>query len=550
MRTLIFLFALAGATPPASGTPVVKTLEKAADTNIELTIIGTSDLHGRIAQLPAFGGYLAAIRSARPGRVLTVDAGDVWQGTLESDSNEGEVAVRAYDLLGYNAVAIGNHEFDFGPVGPRSTALAGQDSRGALKARVLEAQKTFPFLAANLTENGKALAWPNVKAHTIVSLAGVQVGIIGVTTMDTPTTTIAANFAGLAVTPLAETVQREAKAVRSEGAQVVLLVAHAGGRCTKLADESDTSSCEMGSEIFKLAQALLPGTVDAIVAGHMHSGVAQDINGIPITESFAQGQSFGRIDLSFDPHTAKVTAHKIFAPQKIESKGVYEGQPLVANAAVQAAIGPALAAAEVKRQALIGSELAEMFERSYGAESTLGNFLTSVMLASDKRAKIAITNGGGIRADLPAGPLRYGAVYNALPFDNRVVLVTMSGAAVRELYAHNLVSKGGMFSIAGAAVKAECKEQKLVVSLTWPNGKSIADNDQLTVATNDFLATGGDGFSGSHMLTPIDEAPVLRDTLVDYFHSHPGPLHARDWFHPDAPRMPTTARPWSCSRAP
>src|SRR5262245_25533240 len=133
---------------------------------ITISIVGTNDLHGHIEALPRLGGYVANLRRARArdgGGVVLLDGGDMFQGTLESNMNEGAAVVRAYNALGYDAAAIGNHDFDFGPVGPETAPLApGDDPRGALKARAAEAR--FPFLAANLVEKatGAPPPWPNV----------------------------------------------------------------------------------------------------------------------------------------------------------------------------------------------------------------------------------------------------------------------------------------------------------------------------------------------------------------------------------------------------
>src|SRR5439155_8797763 len=156
---------------------------------------------GEGAGLAMLGGYLRSIRAARMrdgGGMLLVDSGDMFQGTLESNLNEGAAVVRAYNGFGYAAVAIGNHEFDFGPAGPDETPREpGEDPRGALKARA--AQARFPFLAANTIDNatGKPIAWPNVKPSTMVTVRGVRIGLIGVTTIDTAAQTIAANLGGL-----------------------------------------------------------------------------------------------------------------------------------------------------------------------------------------------------------------------------------------------------------------------------------------------------------------------------------------------------------------
>ena len=156
---------------------------------VTISIVGTNDLHGGLLEregrggLALLGGYLKQLRDVRArdgGAVLALDAGDMFQGTLESNLTEGASVVAAYNALGYTAAAVGNHEFDFGPVGPASTPRsAADDPRGALKARAAEA--AFPFLAANLidTTTGQTVAWRNVQPTTIVRAAGISVGIIG-----------------------------------------------------------------------------------------------------------------------------------------------------------------------------------------------------------------------------------------------------------------------------------------------------------------------------------------------------------------------------------
>src|ERR1051325_5142918 len=116
----------AAAKPPAS--PPTKP--------VTLSIMGTNDLHGALERLPLLAGYLANVRAARAadgGGVVLVDGGDLFQGTLESNLGEGVDVVRAYNQIGYTASTVGNHEFDYGPVGPAVTAKNGEDPRGALE---------------------------------------------------------------------------------------------------------------------------------------------------------------------------------------------------------------------------------------------------------------------------------------------------------------------------------------------------------------------------------------------------------------------------------
>ncbi|HEU4729594.1 MAG TPA: hypothetical protein VFT22_16965, partial [Kofleriaceae bacterium] len=152
---------------------------------VTLSIIGTNDLHGALERLPVFAGFVANLRAARAadGGVLLLDGGDMFQGTLESNLTEGADVVRAYNYLGYAAAAVGNHEFDYGPVGPAVTAAsAADDPRGALKARASEAR--FPFVVSNIVDaaSQQRIDWPNMPASTMVEVAGIKVGIVGATT--------------------------------------------------------------------------------------------------------------------------------------------------------------------------------------------------------------------------------------------------------------------------------------------------------------------------------------------------------------------------------
>lgn len=268
---------------------------------ITLSIVSTNDVHGRLSQLPLLGGYvdnLRALRKQTGGAVLLLDAGDIFQGTLESNATEGAAMVRAYQALGYDAVTLGNHEFDFGPVGPSPVpATASDDPLGALKARIAEA--SFAFLNANLRrEDGSALPIPKLRASVMLKPAGVPVGVIGGVTEDVLRTTHAANTRGIVVQRLAAALSVEARRLRAEGARIVIALVHAGGECRDLRASDDLHSCESNSEVFRLARELPTGSVDVIVAGHTHAGLAQRVNGIAIIEAFSNGRAFGRVDVT------------------------------------------------------------------------------------------------------------------------------------------------------------------------------------------------------------------------------------------------------------
>src|SRR4051812_9894789 len=233
MLSLVAVVAVACSHPSPPHQRIAPVAKKGART---ITIIGTNDLHGALDRLPLFAGFVANLRAARAadgGGVVLVDAGDLFQGTLESNLAEGADVIRAYNELGYTASAIGNHEFDYGPEGaPVIASGPDQDPRGALKARVSEAK--FPFLVTNIldAQSGQRIKWPNMPASTLVEVAGTEIGILGASTESTPYTTMTQNFAGLKMgIPTAKYITDEARALRARGAQVVVLTMHIGSSC-------------------------------------------------------------------------------------------------------------------------------------------------------------------------------------------------------------------------------------------------------------------------------------------------------------------------------
>jgi 5'-nucleotidase len=472
-----------------------------------ITILGTNDLHGAIERLPLLAGYIANVRAARAadgGGLVLLDAGDMFQGTLESNLGEGADVVRAYNAIGYTAAAVGNHEFDYGPTGPAATSTSvEEDPRGALKDRAAEAK--FPFLVSNIIDkqSGNRIAWPNMPASTIVEVSGVKIGLIGASTESTPFTTVPANFVGLQMLPPAQAVTLQARGLRERGAQVILVTAHIGSKCAKLDKPNDTSSCDHNEELFKMIGDLPKGAVDVIVAGHTHAAVAHRISDIAVIESYASGRAFGRVDLrvAADGH---VTASKIYQPHMLcegetgsfdnpmpiaQCKPTdYEGKPVVADANVQQIVDGAIHTAATRRGEKLGVKLTGVVNKGYEVESAEGNWLTDLMRAIAPTAQIALTNGGGLRADIPAGDLTYGALYEAMPFDNRVVLVEVKGAQLRSLVSSNLQRGGAILSWSGLAAKARCKGGQLDLSLTV-GGKPVRDDASYTLVTNDYLAT-------------------------------------------------------------
>ena len=518
---------------------------------ITLSVVGTNDVHGAIAASDEAGGlvavsaYVDALRRARAadgGAVLLIDAGDMWQGTLESNLSEGAAVVEAYNAMGVTAAAIGNHEFDFGPEGPNAIPLEeGQDPRGNLKQRAREA--AFPLLAANLIDDasGEPVAWDNVRPSILIEAAGIKVGIVGILTSNTLATTIAANTSNLSIAPLAETIAAQARQLRDDGAALIIVAAHAGGKCTDFSDRLDLSSCDLSAEIMQVANRLEPGLVDYIIGGHKHNPIAHIVNGTAITSNRSNTYSFGRVDFQIDTGTGRVVSRQVFAPQqtKFDAQTTYEGYPLIANADVAAVALRAKARAEALKEESLGVTLTGPFNLVPDVESAISNLMTEAMLASFD-ADIAIHNVfGGIRSNLPAGELTYGEVFEIFPFDNIVTIHEVSGRDLRHVIARQVHTQRKP-GFAGMRVFISCDNGRMNIDMRLSDGRVIGDDDRIRVVANDFLALGGDdiltpAFRGEDFELRYD-MPLARDALVSWFRAGPDTLAPEDFRSHAAPK--------------
>lgn len=566
MRTL-FLWATAAV---LTATAADRLLAQAPAT-VTISIVGTTDLHGRVfadqgrGGLALLGGYLANLRAARAadgGGVVLVDSGDTFQGGIESNLSEGAVVIAAYNALGYTALAIGNHDFEYGALDTADAVdTPGGDPRGALKARA--AQARFPFLAANLREGGAPVDWPNVVPSAIVDVAGVRVGLVGVMTFDALSMTLAANVGGLAVTPLVAAIEREATTVRSRGAQVVIVVSHAGGDCSTFDIPTDLTSCDEWGEMFDVVRRLPRGLVDVVMAGHTHASVAHEVNGVAIAQTLSLGRGFARVDLTLDRSTGRIVGTRIHRPEEVcahlqPSAGrcqasaagrdgtappVYEGRPVAADLAIERAMAPALARVDALRATRLGPVLdAPLTNGPPEAESPLGNLVAEAMREVVPGAEAAITYGtgpGGLRRGLPAGPVTLGGLYDAFPFDNRVVRRTITGRELRAVLAAHLQRPrwwARTLGLSGLRVRVACAGAEHRAEVTRGSGEPIADDDTLTVVLSDFIA--GRDLVGQAIAADVTlrTVPLVRDLVTQWMRRRTGVLAGSTLVDPQRPR--------------
>ena len=535
---------------------------------IHVFVVGTTDLHGSYDShhesksapayggLPLIAGYLDVLR-ADHGRVIVVDSGDLFQGTLESNFFEGEPVVKGYNALGYDAAAVGNHEFDYGPAGPDSVArLPGQDPLGALKKNVKAAK--FPFLSANLTEKatGKTPSW--AKRYTMIEANGAKVGIIGLSTPDTPAVTTSSNVATLNFgDPVAATVSA-AKELRAAGAEAIIVIAHMGGRCKNIdVNPEDSSACEKDQEAIRFLQALPKGTIDAYFAGHTHSQIRHYINSVATLQPSPFGREIAILDMTIDPAQHKVTktemapltmvCAQVFEktetcdPKKAPAGATlvprkFEGKAVAEVASVAGIFKPYLDQVTAKKNQDLGIRTTDRFKRAYYRESPIGDLLTDAMRAYLK-TDFAFLNSGGIRTDLPAGALIYANLFDVSPFDNFPAVVTMTGAQVKRML--EITSIGGgrgilqtsglryTFDEARDADKPAAQRNRLT-EVTLANGQPLDPAALYRVATVDFLVTG-EGLESMMKQIPaerirIDYSRPIRELLIDALKAMPQPL--------------------------
>lgn len=544
-----------------------------AERHTQLVIVGTNDFHGYLRPWEGkfggdhvvsggaewFAGHVRVLEKKFGDRLVLLDAGDIFQGTMESNLFKGESTMAYYNLLPYRAAAVGNHEFDYGPI-----VKNNPDRLSAIRARIQQAK--FPFVQANIFLRGTNNLWREKNLHpsVIVQAGGYKVGIMGLTTITTPVKTIPQNVSPLEFRALLPAALAEAQTLRREGADLVLLTTHEGGE-------------KPGEPLYELLHALPKGTFDAVVSGHSHSEIHEFVNGVPVIQSKTRGVFFGRIDLFVDRTTRKVDAsltkihdiHPIcgvwfrnmescdtklardlitagkskeadFVPVR---KVIYEGEEVKADLPVRGALAPFFQ----KIDRISAEKLATAkrdFETFASGETEMGTLFTRAFHWKYPQAKVVYLNGGGIRRPFLKGDMKYSDLFEVHPFDNYVALVKITGKQLRSILEIGVSGAQKIPSVYG--VRAEYRagdrpeywrdlngdgrkdfwERNRLVSLTWDNGKPVKDTEEFWVATIDFLVNGGDNQDSVYDSIPANrknytEQPS-RDVVAEYLRAHKG----------------------------
>ena len=444
-------------------------------------MVHTNDLHGQVipkknAKGEEVGGFAALAALVRRERAraeaegcgfLLLDAGDFYQGTPEGDLTHGVLPLEIMNLLRYDAMTLGNHEFD----------------QGQTNLRVLAAKADCPFLCANVTETATGQTPDFARPFIVKEVSGVRIGIVGMVTSTLPTIALDRNVAGLSVAREEEALPKAAAAARAAGAEEVFLLDHCG---------------------FDVDQGLAARfpEVPVIFGGHSHTGLAsgwrEPKTGVLVTQNFSSGGSVTRTALEFDATTHRLLHAEAthLVPREADQQAGPASQQAGPASGKDAEAEAIIAKYVPEIEKVMGEpvcEVAEPLTRQGTGSSALGNLLTDAIRESSK-AEIAFHNRTGIRSDLAKGTARMREMYQLSPFGNTIVTMDLTGAEVLELLDH-MLSQPRMFLEASgltAEIDASAAEGKRVLSATV-GGKAIERERVYRVATNNFLAAGGDG---------------------------------------------------------
>ncbi len=427
-------------------------------------VIAFSDFHAALRARPdesgkVMGGAVAlsaAIRRAErecTGACVSVvvHAGDLFTGTPASDWHAGKPTVAVMNQLHVAAGALGNHEFDFGQDTLRQRA-------GELRHRLL---------AANVRDRrGNVPAY--LAADTVVMRDGIKIGLVGAAGLVTPKATRRRNVANLTFLEPAPIMSDRIKALRAAGAQVVVGMIHDGGRC-----ERDRPTVCTGDGI-KVAQALTVRP-DAFVIGHSHVNVNMMVRDFPVVEPASSGRALQIIDIPLDGGRATTTLREVTGADTV-------GADPVVDSIVRAAV--AAVAQQVARP--VGT-MAEAMPRE-GSQYALGNLIADVARVMGN-GDFGVWNNGGIRTDVPAGPITFGGVHEITPFGNMLVRLRMRGAQIRALIERNLVRGRPDLHVSGLLVDFDPSRppRQRIVKLTRADGTPIDDAKVYTMVINDFM---------------------------------------------------------------
>ncbi len=478
----------------------------------KLTILHTNDHHGHFQKFSPYpvsdvGGLAAqstlvnivrAEVEGDGGHVLLLSAGDVNTGVPASDLLDAEPDLKLMNLIGYDAMALGNHEFD----NAREVLLK---QRGWAE---------FPFLAANIVK--KADGQPLVDPYLIKDLDGLKVAILGLITPDVPILVFPDNVKDLEFKDPIATAKKYVPELKKR-ADLVVALSHLG-----LYPENSDKIGDV-----QLAEAV--PDIDVIVGGHTHTSLEDPVvvGKTLIVQADGYSEHVGRLNLVIDSDTDTVTTSSyallpVNGKKRIKynDKSYYQyvGTGYLEDQAILDAETPYLEIAKASLEKPVGKSLVELVggkTSSRSGETNLGNMIADAMRIKTG-ADVALQNGGGIRAGIAPGEITYGDILTVQPFGNTLTEIAVTGAqlkAVLDASAAN-IGGGGFMQVSGLTVT--CNVTTKTAENILVNGAPLDLAKTYKMVTNNFTAAGGDGYSMLKDLPQYDTGYVDADATMEY----------------------------------
>ena len=435
---------------------------------------------------------VARARAKNPNHVF-VAAGDLIGATpLLSALFHDEPTIESLSLMGLEASAVGNHEFDKGVAELLRMQRGGCAPEGSCKGPRPFTGATFRYLAASTVDgaSGRTIFPP----YYVKRFQGIPVAFIGLTLKDTPNIVVPSGVAGLRFGDEAETVNALVPGLRREGIEAIVVLIHEGGFPTGGYNECPGISGPIVDIVKKLDRA-----VDVVISGHTHRAYNCRIDGRLVTSGDKYGTIMSEIDLVLDPNSgdvASASADNVIVRTADFAKEARQTELI----ATYEKLAAPLARRVVGR---IAAPIAR--DENPAGESPAGQLIADAQLAAtaDAGAQIALMNPGGIRAAIgrEAGELRYEELFAVQPFYNNLVTMTLTGAQLAQLLEQQWanqprprilqVSRGFAYTWDAGRPPGS----RVVAGSLALNGQRIAPESRLRVTVNSFLAAGGDGFS-------------------------------------------------------
>ncbi|MGI5172840.1 5'-nucleotidase C-terminal domain-containing protein [Treponema sp. OMZ 840] len=456
-----------------------------------LTVLHTNDHHGSPLAKEGKGGlaeratFIKSVRSAEKN-VLVLDAGDMNAGTALSNMFHAEPDIRAYNKIGYDAVALGNHEFD-------------------ATLEKLEKQiswSEFPWISANIKKGRSYFVQP----YIIKDFEGFRVGIMGLTTLRTQV--IAQPDKSLTFIDEIEAARKTVAELRNKKkCDIVIVVGHVGN----IKESEDHTTSLMVAES-------VPG-IDLFIDGHSHAKFEKPIQvgNTYIVSANEWGKFIGKGRLTIK--NGKLIAFD-WIPVEITT-AAFPPDPEIA-----ALLKPYKEKADASLKEVVIKTAAEFefgSKLSRKKEIALGNLVcdaqTAYLASIGVPVDFAITNGGNIRTHLPKGDVTREDILTVLPFENYVYVVTLKGSDVVKLFDFigTIPQGAGAFAQVSKEVKMTLNYDAGKIENVTVGGKPIDSARTYKIAVNDYLAAGGDGYEVfKKAVETFNTSMLLSDVVIDY----------------------------------